>query len=114
MATRPAGVPADATPIAPGQTFGPGIGVQQATIKSIAAQDAKANAQADANYARALMDWCANATIDQQLGLRIPPMPQQPQHIVLNIVYATPGGEAVPTPEGADGTHWAWIWEVYE
>lgn len=114
MPNRPQDVPEIATSIAPGQTFGPGIGVQQVTIKSILAQDAQANARADSYYAQALKDWITNAQIDAQLGLRIPPVPPAPQHIVPHIVYSMPDGTIVTGPEGADGSHWAWVWETWE
>jgi hypothetical protein len=111
MANRPSAVPGDATPIYPGQTFGPGLGVQRATLLSIAAQIAWLNAGADQRYARALQDWIANASIYQSLGMPVPPPPAPAVHTVLHVIYADIGGNIVQEPSGADGLHYAWIWE---
>src|SRR5262245_51820306 len=112
MATRPQGVPADATLIYPGQTFGPGIGVQQLTILSIQAQISSMNARADLNYVHALQDWITNAAIYAGYGMPVPPPPAKPVHITLNVVYADASGNIVPPPAGADGMHYAWVWQT--
>ena len=111
-ATRPQGVPPEATLIYPGQTFGPGLGVQQATILTIEAQIAMQNAAAAQRYVAALKDWIANAQIYQMIGMPIPAPPVKPAHITLNVVYADAAGNVVPPPAGADGLHYAWVWET--
>ncbi len=113
MYTRPASVPEDATFIPPGQTFGPGLGVQQATIRNIQAQNAKQNVQTESYYARGLQDWAVNAQQYKALGMRVPPPPQEPAKIVTNVVYSDPDGAVVQPPAGADGLHGAWVWETY-
>ena len=111
MATRPTTVPSDAILIYPGQTFGPGIGVQWATLLAISAQISKMNWQADDRYASAARDWAANASIYAGLGMPIPPPPAQPVHQMLNVAYADAAGNVIPAASGADGLHYAWVWE---
>lgn len=112
MATRPANVPESATLIYPGQTYGPGLGVQQATIAQINAIIAKQNADALGHYGRALHDWAENAAQYQACGMPVPPPPAKPALEKLEIVYADISGNVVPPPEGADGLHYAWVWQV--
>ncbi len=112
--TRPESVPEAATVIYPGQQFGPGVGVQAATIKSIEAQNAHLNANTMLRYESALSDWQYNAEWAKSAHQRIPPPPPPPQIITTTVVYATQDGTVVPPPAGADGTHYAWVWETYE
>jgi hypothetical protein len=110
--TRPHGVSENATLIYPGQTFGPGLGVQLATIIRIAAIIATSYARALTHYANGLQDWLTNASIYAGLGMPIPPAPVKPPSTHLAIVYATPDGTIVPAPAGADGLHAAWVEEL--
>lgn len=110
MATRPEGVPADATAIPPGQTFGPGIGVQRNTIISITAVNMKMNSQAFSVWANGMKYWAENAQQYKALGMKIPPPPAEPDMVETKVVYADANGTVVPPPEGADGNHWAWVW----
>jgi len=112
MATRPANVPEGATLIYPGQTYGPGVGVQQATLTQINAIIARQNASAMQHYANAYRDWATNAAIYESLGMPVPPAPAKPKLDTLEVVYADIGGNVVPPPEGADGLHYAWCWQV--
>lgn len=73
-----------------------------------------ANAQASQRYAGALRDWIANAQIYQSYGLPIPPAPAKAVVRTLHVVYAAVNGEVVQPPGGADGLHFAWIWETQE
>ncbi len=111
-ATRPRNVPADATLIYPGQTYGPGYGVQQATIARIESIIGRGNANTMLHYANAYVDWAANASQYEAYGMPVPPAPARPAVQQLEIIYATVGGDIVAPPEGADGLHYAWIWQV--
>ena len=108
--TRPEGVPSNAVCIQPGQNFGPGVGVQQATIVSIEAATEKLNANALGFYAQGLKDWATNAEIYQSLGMDVPPPPHKPTMYTVEVVYADATGTVIPPPAGADGTHYAWTW----
>ncbi len=114
MATRPTNVPVDATCVYPGQLFMPGFGVQQLTLISIEAQIAKQNNNSKQVYTRAMHDWAYNAQWAIDAHQKVPPMPQKPQLVVMQIVYADVQGTVVEPPEGADGLHYAWTWETYE
>jgi hypothetical protein len=72
------------------------------------------NAAADQRYANALKDWLTNAAIYQAYGMAIPPPPAKAAHITLHVVCADSTGTVVPPPQGADGLHYAWIWETPE
>lgn len=111
MPNRPQSVPANATLIYPGQTFGPGLGVQKATLIAIQAQINYANAQKSLSYAGAFRDWTTNAQIYQSYGMTVPPPPTQPPLRNLNIIYADVSGNIVTVPGGDDGLHYAWVWE---
>ena len=111
---RPASVPADATLIYPGQSFGPGVGVQAATIRAIQAQIDRINSQATLNYARAVADWNINKQIDEAYNLPVPPQPAAPHLIHLNIVYADVNGGIITDPAAiATGLEYAWVEEKY-
>ncbi|HZD06914.1 MAG TPA: hypothetical protein VE176_01635 [Candidatus Limnocylindrales bacterium] len=112
MANRPAHVPEDATLIYPGQLYGPGLGVQQATITRINSIIAKSNADQMVHYSNALGDWATNAGIYSSLGMPVPPPPVKPATQKLDVVFADQGGNVVDPPLGADGLHYAWIWQV--
>ena len=109
---RPKAVSSDATLIYPGQSFGPGIGVQQATLQAISAQIARMNANANLHYANAMRDWSANADIDRYLHLPVPPQPPAPRLITLKITYADMNGTVITDPSGQDGLHYAWVEET--
>lgn len=109
---RPAGVSETATLIYPGQTYGPGYGVQQASIARIAAIIGKQNADAMIHYSNALRDWTENAAIYKGLGMPVPPAPIAPHVTKLHIIYGDIAGNPVDSPEGADGLHYAWVEEV--
>ena len=113
-ATRPQGVPTDATLLYPDQTFPPGVGVQGKTITVITAQNAAANAKNDLFFQRAMADWNANKAQYEAYHLRVPPAPFPPPKIVDKIVYANQDGSIVDPPTGADGLHYAWVWEEYQ
>lgn len=111
---RPANVPADATLIYPGQSFGPGVGVQAATLKAIAAQIEQINSRAELNYSRGMQDWNTNRLIDESWGLPVPPKPAAPQMIQLTIVYADVNGTLITDPATiATGLEYAWVEEKY-
>ncbi len=114
MANRPPGVPEYATVIPPGQTFGPGIGVQQATLVSIEAQVSHQNDQKMQVYAQGMKDWTYNAQWAVYAHQPVPPPPVKPQIATMQVVYAEGGGNVVAPPLGADGLHYAWTWETYE
>ncbi len=114
MATKPSDVPQGAIGIPPGQMFGPGVGVQQLTLLSIDAQISKQNNDKKQNYSRAMQDWQYNAQWAVWSHQQVPPVPQRPAYAVMHVEYATESGEVVPSPEGADGLHWAWTWETYD
>lgn len=105
---RPKTVSADATLIYPGQTFGPGFGIQQATLTAIQASADRMNANERLRFANAYRDWQANAAIDAYLGLPIPPMPTS-NVITLAITYADDQGNVVTGPDSWNGLHNAWV-----
>jgi len=112
MANRPSSVSPNATLIYPGQTYGPGVGVQQATIAQINAIIARANSNLMFHYANGYRDWSTNAQIYHDMGLPVGPPPPAPHCTKLSVVYADQGGDVVDPPEGADGLHYAWVEEV--
>lgn len=111
---RPESVPADATLIYPGQSFGPGVGVQSATLRAITAQIDRINANAELVYERALEDWNTNKQIDQAYNLPVPPQPAAPRLIKVTIVYADIEGNIITdSGEILSGLLYAWCEERY-
>lgn len=111
---RPAFVTADATLIYPGQSFGPGVGVQAATLRAIAAQIEQINSRAELNYARGMQDWNTNKAIDEAYGLPVPPAPAAPHLIKLTVVYADVNGTVITDPAiTSSGLEYAWVEEKY-
>lgn len=106
---RPKSVSQNATLIYPGQSFGPGFGVQQATIASILATINRQNANANFHYANAMRDWKMNADIDAAYNLPVPPPPSVPLTITAKIVYADLGGNELTDANAANGLNYAWL-----
>ena len=106
---RPKSVSPEATLIYPGQNFGPGFGVQQATLTAISTQIARQNANLNLHYANAMRDWTANAEIDKYLGLPDLPAPPKPHLITLKITYADINGTVTNDQTSEDGNHYAWL-----
>ena len=106
---RPKNVSADATLVYPGQTFGPGFGVQQATLASIFSQVSHQNANTNLHFANAMRDWQLNADIYKGLNLPVPPPPASPKVINLKVTYADQAGNVIAGPEGASGLQYAWV-----
>lgn len=98
--------------IYPGQMYGPGIGVQSATITSIEATIGHANANKSTNYANALRDWTANAANYIDCGMPVPPPPAKAALTKLTVVYADVNGTVLPAPTGLTDHLYAWVWEI--
>lgn len=111
---RPTQVSPDATLVYPGQQFGPGIGVQAATLRSIQSQIDRINNAALLNYERGLSDWQINQQIDAAYHLPIPPQPQPPKTLTMKITYADVSGDQITDPAiQQTGLQYAWVEEVY-
>ena len=109
---RPSTVPTSATLIWPGQSFGPGIGVQAATLQAIQAQLDRYNKNASLSYERALADWNMNSQIDAAYGLPVPPQPVAPKLLTMTVVYADVGGNIITdAASNATGLNYAWVEE---
>jgi hypothetical protein len=112
---KPTGVSQDAALVYPGQQFGPGVGVQAATLRSIQSQIDRINNAALLNYERALSDWQINQQIDAAYHLPIPPQPQVPANLALKVTYSDMSGNIITDPAvTATGLMYAWVEEVYQ
>jgi len=106
MATRPEGVPEDATLIPPSKA------TQTETIMSFMKQVMIQNARAFKDFAAEGQDWATNARIYADLGMDIPPMPRLPDREVLHVVYADAAGTPVDTADAAGEDYYAWVWQT--
>lgn len=112
---RPSNVAEGATLVYPGQQFGPGVGVQAATLRSIQSQIDRINHSALLNWERALSDWQINQQIDLAYHLPVPPQPVAPPLLTLKITYADVSGNVITDPALiASGMQYAWVEEVYQ